>query len=118
MATFKINTKEVERKLLNLESKADIAIKMYAQQGATKFENYAKINKRWIDRTGHARQRLVGYVEKLSQSVRIYIAHGVDYGIYLELAHEKRFAILQETVNNNSKEILEGYTNMIGKMRV
>lgn len=118
MATFKINTKEVERKLLNLESKADIAIKMYAQQGATKFENYAKINKRWIDRTGHARQRLVGYVEKLSQSVRIYIAHGVDYGIYLELAHEKRFAILQQTVNNNSKEILEGYTNMIGKMRV
>ena len=118
MATIKINTKEVEQKLLNLESKADIAIKMYAQQGATKFENYAKTNKRWENRTGHAMQRLVGYVEKLSQSVRIYIAHGVDYGIYLELAHEKRFAILQETVNNNSKEILEGYTNMIGKMRV
>lgn len=118
MAKIRFDASEVLTKLSNLETKADIAIKTYAQEGAKKFENYAKVNRRWTDRTGHARQRLTGFVEKLPQTVRIYISHGVDYGIFLELAHEKRYAILQETINKNSQEILDGYKNMIGKMRV
>lgn len=115
---IRFNANEVKRKLNSMETKSEIAIKMYAQEGAKKFQNYAKIHRRWTDRTGHARQRLVGFVEKLPNSFRIYISHGVNYGIYLELAHEKRFAILQETVNKNSIEILDGYEEMLKKMRI
>ena len=82
---------------------------MYAQEGAKKFENYAKKNRPWTDRTGHARQRLTGWVETMKDRIRIHIGHGVDYGIYLELAHEKRYAILQQTVNACSKEVLNGF---------
>ena len=44
---------------------------------------------------------------------RIYIGHGVDYGIYLELCNERRFAILQPTVNACSKEVLDGYKDLL-----
>lgn len=113
MATIKIDSKQLLKRLENAETKSQVAIKMFSQEGAKKFENYAKNNRPWTDRTGHARQRLVGWVEMFSNKVRIHIGHGVDYGVYLELAHEKRYAILQPTVNALSKEILEGFKELM-----
>ena len=105
------------RRLLNTldkaETKAQVAIQMFAQEGAKKFQNYAKQNRPWTDRTGHARQRLVGWVETFSNKVRIHIGHGVDYGVYLELCNEKRYAILQPTVNAMSAEVLEGFKELM-----
>lgn len=113
MATIRVDSKQLLKRLENAEPKSRVAIKMFAQEGAKKFENYAKINRPWTDRTGHARQRLVGWVEMFPNKVRINIGHGVDYGVYLELAHEKRFAILQPTVNALSKEVLEGFKELM-----
>lgn len=113
MATIRVDAKQLLKRLENAEPKSQVAIKMFAQEGAKKFENYAKNNRPWTDRTGHARQRLVGWVEMFSDKVRIHIGHGVDYGVYLELAHEKRFAILQPTVNAMSQEVLEGFKELM-----
>lgn len=113
MAIIRVNSKQLLKRLENAETKSQVAIKMFSQEGAKKFENYAKNNRPWTDRTGHARQRLVGWVEMFSNKVRIHIGHGVDYGVYLELAHEKRYAILQPTVNALSKEVLEGFKELM-----
>lgn len=109
---IRIDAKEVLSFLENAETKLQAAIRMFSQEGAKKFENYAKQNRPWTDRTGHARQRLTGWVETLSDRTRIHIGHGVDYGIYLELANQKRFAILQKTVNTVSPEILKGFKEL------
>lgn len=110
---IRVDYKDVLNKLSDVQTKAQAAILMYAQQGAKKMENYAKTNRPWTDRTGHARQRLVGWVETLSTKVRIHIGHGVSYGVYLELAHEKRYAILNRTVQATSDEILKGYSKLL-----
>ena len=75
--------------LTQTESKADVAIRMYAEQSALKLQNYAKEHRRWTDRTGHARQRLTGSSAKITTGYRLQLAHGVDYGLWLELAKEK-----------------------------
>lgn len=113
----RIDATQIEKWLDSSESKSQIAIKMFAQEGAKKFENYAKINRPWTDRTGHARQRLTGYVETFSDKTRINIAHGVYYGVYLELCNEKRFAILQKTVNALSTEVLNGFKDLLRYLR-
>lgn len=113
MATIRIDSKQLLKRLENAETKSQIAIRMFAQEGAKKFEIYAKINRPWTDRTGHARQRLVGWVETFSDKVRIHIGHGVDYGVYLELCNEKRYAILQPTVNACSKEVIQGFSKLM-----
>jgi hypothetical protein len=67
---------------------------------APQMEEYAKENRRWIDRTGHARQGLVGrfiYVPKLYIGCRIYSK--IDYAIWLELMQGGKYAILDETRN-------------------
>ena len=99
--------------ILNAEQKQKAAIKMYASAGAKKFENYAKKKRKWKDRTGHARQGLKGWVDVNSHDVRINIGHSVDYGIWLELAHEQKYAILEQTVTAMSEEVLKGYENLL-----
>lgn len=89
------------------------AVMVVANNGAQKFEAYAKQNKRWKNRTSRAWKTLTGYVTKYSHSVRVYIAHGVMYGIYLELAHEKKYAILEETIKKNSKWVLDQYEGFL-----
>lgn len=113
MAGIRIDASKLLANLESAETKSQVAIRMYAQEGAKKFENYAKNHRPWTDRTGCARQRLVGWVEVMANKVRIHIGHGVDYGVYLELCHEKRYAILQPTVNAMSKEVLEGYETLM-----
>lgn len=117
MAGIKVDASKLLANLENAETKSQVAIRMFAQEGAKKFENYAKKNRPWTDRTGHARQRLIGWVEVLTNKVKIYIGHGVDYGVYLELCHEKRYAILQPTVNALSNEVLVGYKELMRYMK-
>lgn len=103
--------------LANCESKADMAIRMLAEQGALQLQNSARENRKWTDRTGHARQRLTGYVGKIPEGYRITLAHGVDYGIWLELAHEKRFSIIPQTIEYvGTFEIMPGFQRLIERL--
>jgi hypothetical protein len=78
-------------------------------------QNYARTHKRWNDITGNARAGLNGgsYWETMN-ILKIYIAHSMSYGVYLELSNDRKFAILEETVNkykdsfyNAVKKIME-----------
>ena len=114
---MRINASDFVKRLSDVETKSQVAFRMFATEGAKKFENYAKQNRLWTDRTGQARQRLTGWVEMFSDKIRIHIGHGVDYGIYLELANQRRFAVLQKTVNAVSPEILEGFSELTRYIR-
>ena len=114
---LKVNIEQVTKGLETLRSGIEPALEMLAEQGAIKMENFAKDNRRWTDRTGHARQRLKGRTEKITNGYRIIIAHGVDYGIWLEFAHEIRFAILPQTLEYVSAfEIIPGFEHLIERL--
>lgn len=103
--------------LADCESRADMAIRMLAEQGALQLQNSARENRKWTDRTGHARQRLTGSVATISHGYRIYLAHGVDYGIWLELAHGKRFAIIPQTIEYvGTFEIMPGFEKLLERL--
>ena len=117
MAGLKFDLSGMISGLSDFESKADIAIRMLAEQGALQLQNSARENRKWTDRTGHARQRLTGYVGKTPEGYRITLAHGVDYGIWLELAHEKRFAIIPQTIEYvGTFEIMPGFQRLIERL--
>lgn len=103
--------------LTNLESASDKAIRMYAEQGALQLQNFARENRKWTDRTGQARQRLHGYVGAIPEGYRITLAHGVDYGLWLELAHEKRFSIIPQAIEYvGTFEIMPGFEHLIERL--
>ena len=116
--SFSFDPNDLLQGLTRLETKADAAVRMYAETSALKLQNYARQHRRWTDRTGQARQRLTGDVLIMANGYRLRLAHGVDYGIFLELAHEKRFAIIQETIDyEGSNEIMPGFQNLLGRLK-
>jgi hypothetical protein len=48
--------------------------------------------------------------------IRIVLSHGVDYGIWLELAKEKKNAIIAPTVRKFAPEIIEDLQGIMGEM--
>lgn len=119
MATgFKLDASGLVNGLIGTRDKIDAAIKLYAETSALALQNYAKQKRRWTDRTGHARQRLTGYTKRTSAGYRLYLAHGVDYGIWLELANEKRYSIIPETIEYvGSNKIMPGFENLMERLK-
>lgn len=114
---FKLDISGMAAGLASAASKSEMAIGMYAQQGALQLQNYAKEHRRWTDRTGHARQRLTGTSHKITNGYRLELAHGVDYGIWLELAHERKYSIIPETINKVGEEkILPGLERLLERL--
>jgi len=75
------------------------------QNWAGTMEGYAKSYAPWTDRTGHARQGLQGGVDVRGDQQVLYLSHGVDYGIWLELAHGGNYAIVRPTVDAHLSRI-------------
>ncbi len=69
------------------------------QNWAGTMEGYAKSHAPWTDRTGHARQSLHGGVDTDDDRFIFYLSHGVEYGIWLELARGGNYAIVRPTVD-------------------
>ena len=84
------------------------ALLVYSTTKATEIKAYMKKNRPWTDRTGEAKRRLntsVAYEKGDDESI-ITLAHGVNYGIDLEMKHEGRYAILKPTIQHFSPIIM------------
>lgn len=114
---MKIDIRNMEKGFSKLENRTDMAIRAFCDTGALKMQSYAQDNAKWTDRTGAARQRLQGSTEKRANGYAIRIAHGVDYGLWLELAHEKKYAIIPDTLRIvGQEEILPAFEHMLERL--
>lgn len=89
-------------------------INSYFQQQARALESYMKREAKWNDRTYQARSGLKAEVvvdrfhNSKNQYYSISLYHTAPHGVYLELAMEKRFAILEPTVRLKGPEVISG----------
>lgn len=71
------------------------ALYRLAQRYAAEIEAWMKDNAPWTDRTGNARQTLYSEAERLVEgAVEIVLAHGMEYGIFLELSNGGTYAVI------------------------
>ena len=106
---IRFDVKDVLEGLTRMPPKVMAALQIFGNTVAKDFESYAKRNRPWTDRTGRARQGLTGYCIVRANGVRICIAHTVDYGLWLEYAREKKYAILEPTVRLKSPEAIKAF---------
>lgn len=91
-----------------------IALAAYAQmEAAPRLENHAKANRPWHDISSAAKNGLNAGTFLRGNRIIIYLAHSVDYGPALELAHDCKYAIIDPTVEKLKGEIFEGYTRIM-----
>lgn len=105
--------------LETMKEKVPIAVLMYASTKAGELQAKMKINRPWTDRTGMAKTMLDAKASRVSDDViRITLMHGVEYGLWLELAHEKNYAIIAPTITSEGPKIIEDLGNLMSKITI
>lgn len=97
-------------------SKKDIAIMTELQTEAIELQDHMKQNAPWTDRTGQARRSLNVKVKTIKNGYRLVLSHGVDYGVDLELKHNKKYAIIQPTIQTKGQEVVKSFNNFMSKL--
>lgn len=98
--------REMNQGFDDYKRKVLFAVKQVAQYWSATFEAYAKERAPWTDQTGNARQTLHSWIEELSRdTVRIYLSHGVHYGIFLETKYAGRYSIIWPTIERHLEQI-------------
>ena len=113
---IKWSTEQLDKGIFAFDVKADKAVRMFAETQAKVLEKDMKENRPWTDRTGDARKRLTCKVESTKRAYVLVLAHGVDYGIWLELANEGKYNIIQRTVDLESAYIMRDFEGLLNKM--
>lgn len=113
---FNIDDK-ISSNLEKMTEKVGAAVLMYAATQASQMQAYMIARHKWTNRTFMAEKTLRAVVSQPdSNTVRITLSHGVQYGIWLELAHEKNFAIIQPTLNEFGPRVIEDMNNLMSKI--
>lgn len=95
---------------------ANVAIVAAAQELARQMRDYARENAPWQDRTTNARTGLDTAVESSGFRQEIYLFHSVEYGIWLEVRWDGRYAIIIPTLEHFEGETLwRLFDGMVGK---
>lgn len=118
MEGFKLDVTGLLKGMSEYEIKTTAAIELYGQTSALKLQHYMQSKRKWKDRTGDARKRLKGELERYNgKNYRIKLSHGVYYGVFLEFAHEKRFAIIKPTIDAEGPKVLKGLENVLRNIK-
>lgn len=111
----------VDRMLSSLDKHVQTvndAIRDFARYWSAVLESYTKEHARWTDRTANARQSLAGFIngetpsrygaddsvsypeadDLAKDTVVLYLAHGMNYGVALETKYAGRYAIIWDTI--------------------
>lgn len=102
-----------------LSDKIGAAVLMYCTTKAKELESQMKTNRPWTDRTNMAKVTLNAKVSQPNpNTIRITLAHGVEYGMWLELANEKNYAIVGPTVRNESPRVIRDMQDLLNKIKL
>lgn len=106
----------MEREIRALPNRVAVALDAYGEAVAAKLETAAKRNRLWTDRTAHARQSISGSTERYDTGIRITLEIGVEYGVYLEFAHEKKYAVIYPTLKKEAPAALSGLRGLLERL--
>ena len=117
--TLDFDESTLNKKMDKLGPKMGAMILMYASTKAKVLESSMKINRPWTDRTNQAKATLSARVSRPNDNtIRITLAHGVSYGIWLELANGKNYAIIGPTIQKEGPRVVEELNDIMTKIKL
>lgn len=102
-----VDDRIVAQNLGEMSERLKTQLQVLSQATGQKIQEYAQENAPWTDRTGDARQRLKYNSEINENGLTISIFHQMEYGIYLELCNNEKYAILKNSRDAMLPEFLD-----------
>lgn len=119
---FKLDDVELRKNIAEFGPKVNKYITLTTDFAGGKGEDQMKLKAPWTDDTGAARAGLHTNVEHSGSGPvgfskhSITFAHGVDYGIWLEIANSGRFQIIMPTVVAVGKAVMKTLGEMFADL--
>lgn len=120
--SIEFDCSQIENNLRNFLARLETGTNMYLSSKCPELQRMLVNEAKWSkERTGEARKRLSATFTNKNGLADITLAHGVDYGVYLELAHKKGgeefapFAVIGPVVRREAPKIMAEYSEMIGR---
>jgi len=110
---FNFDIKDVLEKTIYAQQKVISGCQHYAKSAGNQMLADAKHNARWTDRTGLSRQTMDMIVVNENGIITIQLRGNTPQFQYLEYAMEKRFAILNPTVEKWAPQVLRGWAETV-----
>lgn len=92
--------------LIRLGESSKDRVRDVMEQYAPQVQGSAQDNAPWADRTGQARASLNADVSA-GDDITLELSHGVDYGEWLEVIQNGRYAIIMPTLESYAQEIFQ-----------
>lgn len=89
------------------------ALRQLLDYFAAKIEAAARQNAPWTDQTGAARAGLRAFAAETATGAVLYLVHSVAYGVYLELAHGGRYAVINQTLEAAYGDIMAAAKRLV-----
>lgn len=108
---------KLAKAIKNADPKLLAMIDATMEYWAPRVESDMKTNAPWIDQTGNARNGLAARAFRDKQNAGIVLYHQVPYGIWLEVAHGGKYAIINPTIEADGPMVMEDFKGKLTGMK-
>jgi hypothetical protein len=115
---FDFKSGEIATNLARLDFEVHSAVTAIAGYHATVAEGELKVRAPWTDRTSAARVGLHTDLDVERAAWTIYLAHAVNYGIWLETRNDfnGRYAVILPVLIDTADRLMRSLEGLFGKM--
>lgn len=100
-------------KKLDFEKTILPKIREYADGTSKQMEEWARHNHHWENRTRAAQDGLTAYTAETKDEILIGVGHTVEYGRYLETAHDGKHGVLRPMLEHFEPIVKAGLGKVI-----
>lgn len=111
--TFTWDPGKLQGNVKALPSRIDRALAAAVEYAATKSEASMKRNAPWTDQTTNARNGLHTTPFHEGKTHGYHLAHGVPYGIWLEVRWDGRYGIIPQSVQEGGMMVMSLMTKLL-----
>ena len=90
---------QVKKNIKSIYEQKKVKLYALALSYAGQAINKARTEKGWIDQTYQAVERMFSKAFIEGQDIGFFLSHGVEYGIYLELANDRKYEIIRPIID-------------------
>lgn len=119
MARIKVSydDKRLRKNAANFDRNVRNNVAVLVDRHAAITTGWLKQNARWTDRTGAARSGIFAVPNRGNKYEEIFMAYSVNYGIWLEIANDRKYAIITPAMRIMGKELMDSLQYLLDRIR-
>jgi hypothetical protein len=108
--------KKLRKNVLRFDSNLKKNVSAVVDRQAAVTTGWIKQNARWTDRTSAARTGLAAIPNSGLNYEEIFMSYAVNYGIWLEIANDRKYAIIVPAMRIMGKELMDSLQYLLDRI--